>query len=371
MKKTKIIAMYLPQFHEIPENNKWWGEGFTEWVTVKKAESYYKWHNQPNVPLNNNYYNLNCADTIRWQSKIAKENGVYGWGIYHYWFKENKKLLEKPAEILLENKDIDMPFFFAWDNTSWIRTWSKLSGNDWSPRFDEKKEEENKSGMLIELDYGDVENWKIHFDYLLPFFKDSRYIKKNGKPIFMLYSNNSIDILKKMANYWNDLAVENGFQGIYFITRSSPFNKNVFLDGAFRYEPIFSGWQKGQIVRKLLKLNYKFSDNPSVYSYDKVWEKIIRSAKRCKEDNIYYGAFVNYDDTPRRGKRGKIIKDATADKFQKYLSTLVEICEYQNKEYIFLTAWNEWGEGAYLEPDEKNKMTFLKAIQNIENEREI
>ena len=124
MKNTKIIAMYLPQYHQIPENDKWWGEGFTDWVGAKSASSLFEGHEQPKIPMNDNYYDLSKADDIRWQAKLAREYGVYGFGIYHYWFSSSQKLLTKPAELILANKDIDIPFFFAWDNCSWVRTWS-------------------------------------------------------------------------------------------------------------------------------------------------------------------------------------------------------------------------------------------------------
>ena len=126
MSKVKVFAMYLPQYHETEVNNKFWGKGFTDWVSVKKATPLFAGHEQPQVPMNNNYYDLRKIESIKWQAKIAKKYGVDGWGIYHYWFNSNDRTLTKPAEILLENKDIDMPFFFAWDNASWKRTWSKI-----------------------------------------------------------------------------------------------------------------------------------------------------------------------------------------------------------------------------------------------------
>ena len=170
--KTKVIAMYLPQYHEIEENSLFWGKGYTDWVGVKKAKPFLKNQIQPRIPLNNNYYDLSQVDTLRWQVNLAKKYGVYGFGIYHYWFNDEKNLLTKPAENLLANKDIEMPFFFAWDNTSWKRTWSKIPGNDWAPAQDNenKKLFENGKEILVEYVLGEKPEWEKHFNYLLPFF---------------------------------------------------------------------------------------------------------------------------------------------------------------------------------------------------------
>ncbi|MBQ0066894.1 MAG: glycoside hydrolase family 99-like domain-containing protein, partial [Phascolarctobacterium sp.] len=143
--KVKVIANYLPQYHRIPENDMWWGEGYTDWVATKNAKPLFEGHRQPRIPLDNNYYDLSDVNTIRWQAQLARKYGVYGFGIYHYWFNSNMQLLQKPAELLLKNKDIDINFMFIWDNSSWIRSWSNIKEcNDWAPKFDrEQKNTDN------------------------------------------------------------------------------------------------------------------------------------------------------------------------------------------------------------------------------------
>ena len=227
MKKTKMIAMYLPQYHETEENNKWWGKGFT---SVKGAEPLYKEHNQPRIPMNNNYYDLTDVQTLKWQASTAKKYGIYGFGIYHYWFSTDKQTLTKPAELILENKDIDIPFFLSWDNNSWVRTWSKYKHNTnaWSPKVDENLSEEDcKDGILAKLDYGNEEDWKIHFEYLKKFFDDSRYIKIDGKPVFVIWNYTEKDKLKKMCEYWRKLALEVGYNGLYLINRYNPYDGGI------------------------------------------------------------------------------------------------------------------------------------------------
>lgn len=362
MSNVQVFAMYLPQYHETEENSRFWGDGFTDWVSVKNASPLYDGHIQPKIPLNDNYYDLSKKNNIKWQAKIAKNYGVSGFGIYHYWFNNAQKTLTKPAEIILENSDIDINFFFAWDNASWKRTWSKIKGNDWSPIVDNKDVKNKGPEILIEYQVGVEQDWKDHFDWLLPYFKDNRYIKHNGCPIFLIY-NYSQEILD-MANYWNKLAKNTGFMGIEIIYSYNPFHGIPNEVKKFRYEPLYSGW--GTYIDRFMRLINKNKEQTAVskYSYDTVWSRIIKNAKRCNDINTYYGAFVSYDDTPRRGNKGKVILDSSPYKFNKYLSELIDICNYQGKEYIFLTAWNEWGEGAYLEPDVVEGFNYLDAFKN-------
>lgn len=370
MNKVKTIAMYLPQFHVIPENSKFWGEGFTDWVGVKKSSPIFEGHEQPRVPLNKNYYDLSIKENIAWQAKLAKENGVYGFGIYHYWFSNEHNLLSKPAELILENEDIDINFFFSWDNSHWIRTWSKIKGNDWNTLNEnvDKNKVANEPQVLMEYKLGEKPDWKNHFEHLLPYFKDKRYIKHDNKPMFMILHWS--EKIAEMAEYWDLLARENGFSGmhiIYYPGNKMHLKKN---DYSFTYEPTwaFIGNVIKHICVKTLKLiGVK---KPRIYDYDKIWKIILKNAKRQKDPNRYYGAIVRYDDSPRRGKTAAIIINDSPEKFKKYYEELIRICQKQNKDYIFLTAWNEWGEGAYLEPDEKNGYAYINALREaIENTR--
>lgn len=364
----KPIAFYLPQFHEIKENNEWWGDGFTEWTNVAKAKALFQGHQQPKVPLDNNYYNLLDKKTMKWQADLAKQYCIYGFCMYHYWFKNGKKLLEKPAENLLQWKDIDINFCFSWANESWIRTWSKVGGNDWNELYDQKidKHKQKTNGILIEQDYGNVSEWRKHFDYLLPFFKDSRYIKVGNKPMFLIYRPLSINCLDKMLACWDKWAVENGFSGMYVLSTNVDI-KNEYIRGVVKYEPTCVQKERfglqtylkdniGKIQKKL------FGSYLKIYEYDKVWKGILK-LQRYKRDT-FPGAFVNYDDTARRGRNGAVYMNATPEKFLKYFSKLVVQCrDYYKQEYIFITAWNEWAEGAYLEPDNVNGYAWLEAIQ--------
>ena len=367
MKKTKVFAAYLPQYHETEDNNMFWGGGFTDWVSVRKAKPLFEGHYQPRVPLGNRYYNLLDVNTMMWQSDLAKKYGISGFNIYHYWFKDGKQELERPAELLLGDTSIDIEFFFTWDNGAWKRTWGNANGNDWAPAFDRKTKEDNCQGILVPFDYGGEGLWISHFNYLLDFFKDKRYLKLNNRPVFMFTGRTDLKNMRRMAELWNSLAKENGFDGMYYSTKKRNYIGTCIFDSVFCYEPETSAWGKRRAVDKrlsrLLKINPK-RDEPVKYQYeyDKVWEKILKNAKKSGENEII-GAFVRYDDTPRRGKDAMIVRGETPLKFQHYFSTLYKMCCERNKPILLLTAWNEWGEGAYLEPDEKDQYEFLKAVR--------
>ena len=192
----KIITFYLPQFHEIPENNKWWGEGFTEWVNMKKAKPLFDNHYQPRVPLNKNYYNLLDIDVMRWQAKIASEAGIYGFCFYHYWF-DGHMLLEKPMENFLNHPEIDINYCISWANEDWTNAW--VTSN---------------SKTLISQTYGNEQDWEKHYQYFKPFFQDKRYIKEDGKPFLILYRPEIIPCLNEMLDYWRKRAIDDGFKGL-------------------------------------------------------------------------------------------------------------------------------------------------------------
>lgn len=368
--KTKIIANYLPQYHRIPENDMWWGEGYTDWEAVKRSRSLYIGHNQPRIPQNG-YYDLSRTDTLKWQAELAKKYGIYGFGIYHYWFSSKQNLLTKPAVNLLNDSSIDIHFMFIWDNGSWKRTWSNVTpfSNDWAPLYENKTQTVEGDGLLAKLDYGFEEEWKAHFNYLLPFFKDERYIRLNGKPVFAFFNqDNDSETIVKMCEYWDKLAMQNGLNGISFIGKKKRRKPKV-LEYEFTYEPEWSAWTHNSLFgRAVEKTKYTLEKKSHVvhkYSYKRAWKKIIDKALRNDDLKEFDGAFVRYDDTPRRGENGRVIIGEAPELFHKYINELQEVCSKKNKEFIFLTAWNEWGEGAYLEPDTVDDCKYLDAIGSI------
>ncbi|MBR4325272.1 MAG: glycoside hydrolase family 99-like domain-containing protein [Bacteroidales bacterium] len=366
MDKVKIIAMYLPQYHEIPENNEFWGKGFTDWTTVKSAKQYFNSVNQPKIPINNNYYDLSKYESIEWQVNLAKEYGIDGFCFYHYWFSSKKQLLQKPSEIFLANKNLGIDFCFCWDNEPWKRTWDAQYGNAWSPIMDKNVTKKTKQ-TLVDFNYEDEEGWKRHFDYLLAFFKDERYIKIDNKPVFMFCNYYKVDELKQMVSFWNAYSKQFGFNGVCFIAKKTRLDDN-FSDYNYFYQPHFSGWERRPLLIKVfnrLIAKIKERTSPETYDYEKIWQRIVLQAKDYSDKRYLYGAFVNYDDTPRRGEVGKVVLGKNEVIIAKYMQELVNISKMYDKEYIFLTAWNEWGEGAFLEPDWEDGFKYLEVIKKL------
>lgn len=364
---TKVIAYYLPQYHEIPENNEWWGKGFTEWSNVKKAKPFMQEQVQPKVPLNKNYYNLLNKETVVWQTELARQYGIYGFCYFHYYFGYGKKLLEKPAENLLQWKDIDQKFCFFWANVSWVRTWSvvKKHGSSWMPEnFEEKKENDN--GILIEQRYGNEAQWEEHFNYLFQFFKDERYIKIEGKPFFAIYAICKVCRLEEMLSFWEEKAKEHGFPGLYIVSVNDDSFESTHVDAILQYgHGLYSRTNRYRVQRLLQKIDQKIRGEEvrDVWNYESIWKMIVESKPHGGLHNIP-GGLVNYDETPRRGCKGKYFYGSTPQLFEKYMiKQLRRTRDVFDSDYLFLDAWNEWGEGNYLEPDETNRYAYLEALK--------
>lgn len=355
----KVLAMYLPQFHRTKENDEWWGEGFTEWTAAKTAAPLFVGHKQPHIPYKQNYYNLLNKETMGWQADLLKKYGIDGLVFYHYYFKDGRMMLEKPVENLRTWKDINIPYCFAWANESWIRSWSNITdGNPWSQVFDNQVSVNGDTGILLEQAYGDEEQWEEHFNYLLPFFKDERYIYEDGKPVFIFYCPNNIPCLNEMVQYWNNLAKRNGLTGVYTIGVGS--KDDCLVDERVNLEPQYA-------IENNLQIPFEEQHVRMILDYDVLWESIIR--RREQHTNCLSG-FVGYDDTPRRGRNGIVIKGASPEKFKKYMQLLFCKAKKEKSKFILINAWNEWGEGMYLEPDEENAFGYLEAFQYAKNHYE-
>lgn len=354
---VKMLAMYLPQFHEIEQNNEWWGKGYTEWTNLKKAEKLYPGQYQPRIPLYENYYDLTDETVMEQQSALARSYGIYGFCFYHYWF-EGIQLMEKPVNALLYNPRIQIPFCFSWAN----HTWTKCPGK--------------KGKLLIRQTYGEKEDWEKHFQYLNSFFQDERYIKVNNKPMLVIYNPSDIGCWKEMKSCWNYLAKKAGWSGIHYVAtlkaeRDIEASVSGGYDAQFEYQPTFG-------LRRLKKIDYafwyqlkytiinlKFLHRVSVFHYDKIWKQIMK--KSCDNGiTTYLGAFTDWDTTARWGKKGSVFHGANPEKFKKYLQIQCNRSEKLNQsEFLFITAWNEWSEGAYLEPDEKYRYAYLEAVAEV------
>lgn len=357
----KVMCMYLPQFHSFPENDKWWGEGYTEWVAVKRAKPLYKNHMQPRVPLGENYYDLkkDAVKTLTQQAELAKKYGIYGFAIYQYYFN-GKTLMADPLEVLRDHPEIDIKYNICWANESWTRTWYGLSDE-----------------ILMEQTYGNKEDWRKYFEYLLTFFKDDRYIKVDGKPVFMIYKTFDIPCLYEMLDLFDEWAIAEGFAGIYVIsgkTAAGVENRSDLVDAYYYFEP-------GYTLKNDLGFIGRLSYNVSTYlrmminripgkshilerriPAGRVFKKITQ---RAYSENEFPGIIPMWDNTPRRDYKGLVYTGTTPKMFENALRILKKKKESHPVDFVYVNAWNEWGEGAYLEPDEKNKYAYLEAVGNV------
>ncbi|WP_230266535.1 glycosyltransferase WbsX family protein [Allobaculum fili] len=350
----KIIALYLPQFHRIPENDEWWGPGFTDWVNVKKAVPLFKGHLQPRVPLNHNYYDLSDPKVLADQSSLALAYGIDGFCFYHYWFN-GKLLLEKPVEQLLTNTDVKIPFMFSWANETWARTWDGREKN-----------------ILIQQEYGGEKDWESHLQYFLPFFKDERYIKIDNKPVLLLYTSSRIQNCAEMVDFWNRRLREYGFDGIYILETLNYIQPKPVLPnaaGTMTFEPVytFSNEMKKQSlpakIDRFLKVNMNLH-KLTKYDSKSVFENI---ANRSQPENNNPSVCVGWDNTARKGKNGSVMVDNDPQYFKDTLHKLMT--EDTTGPFVFINAWNEWAEGTYLEPDNFYGTRYLEIIEQ-EKQRE-
>ena len=366
---VKLIAFYFPQLHAIPENDEWWGKGFTDWVKVKQARAMFKDHYQPRVPLNSRYYDQSKEDVIRWQIDLARSYGLYGFCHYHYWF-DGKHLLEKPTNIFLESKDLDFRFCLAWANETWSRRWDGLDHHI----------------LIKQTHIPDKEKWRAHFNYLIRAWSDERAICIDERPVFLIYRAHRISQIGDMFDFWQELAVRRGLKGIFFIAIKQyefPIPDVLkYFDAVVQFQPfeaIYSpefegkGLAESKLVQSLRVLpenildilrsvKYSLFNSLTFYDYDIVWEQIL---KKKHEGGLptYPGAFVDWDNTARYEKRAKVFRRACPEKFEYWFNRLVRNMAPQlgSDQYIFINAWNEWAESAYLEPDERYKYSYLEA----------
>lgn len=349
----RVIAYYLPQYHPIPENDKWWGKGFTEWTNVGKAKPLFKGHYQPRIPADLGYYDLRVPETRIAQADMAKEYGIEGFCYWHYWFGDGKRLLERPfTEVVVSGKP-DFPFCLGWANHSW-------KDKSWSPDGVDK--------MLIEQKYPGIKDYTKHFETLLPAFLDKRYIRVNNRPLFLIWDSNDLPDVTEFIEYWNSLANKAGIDGFHFITIISDLNElpqkmskgfnSVALDLQTK---IFSN---NKIVDLLYKILRKIFHIPKRMNYNKYVDGFIKNFKVM--ENVYPQIISNWDHSPRSGKLAShILTKSTPAKFGRLLKDLFNMLKNKNPEenIVFIRSWNEWAEGNYLEPDLKYGKGHLEVLK--------
>jgi hypothetical protein len=342
----KPIAFYLPQFHAIPENDEWWGKGFTEWVNVKKGVPMFNGHYQPHVPGEQGYYNLVEDKSIQYkQIELAKQYNIYGFCYYYYWFK-GKRLLEKPLDKLLGDKNLDFPFCICWANETWSRRWDG-----------------QESQVLMQQVHDDETDRMFIYD-VLPILKDERYIKIDNDPLLIIYRAELFPNLSKTVDFWRKVCLGEGLQGLkvamvqtFGISNPAPYG----CDYAVEFPP--HNIPTAEISKQMTGLVPEFSGN--IYDYKDVAARAMN--KPYGGYPMFRGVMLSWDNTARRGTKSNIYAGANPQEYKKWIASIADYTSNMNNEYeqfVFINAWNEWAEGTHLEPDQKYGMEYLEVTRD-------
>ncbi len=356
MSKPRLISFYLPQFYPTKENDEWWGKGFTEWTNVGRAKPLFKGHYQPKVPSDLGYYDLRIPEVREQQAQLANEAGIEGFCYWHYWFA-GKRLLDTVFKEVVESGKPDFPFCLCWANHSWY-------AKTWDPEVPDK--------LLIEQTYLGEQDYIDHFYAMLPAFKDKRYMTVEGKLIFGLFSPLDLPDVKVFFDIWNRLARENGLGGFYFfgftfnhlkVRRILEIGYNsVVLDNVRSCDTTSSFFDD-----LFIRLKRRFFKIPKLIKYDD-YVKYMKS-KYILSNNIHPCINPNFDHSPRSAHRGVILINNTPDKWYNLCVDFFKMLDTRKKEenLLFIKAWNEWGEGNYLEPDLKFGKLYIEKTKEALN----
>lgn len=380
--KARVIAYYLPQFHPIPENDKFWGKGFTEWTNVGKAKPLFKGHYQPRVPADLGYYDLRNDWIREEQAKLAKEAGIEGFCYWHYWFGDGKELLEKPFNEVVDSGKPDYPFCLGWANHEWsTKTWTANGSS---------------KGTIAEMTYPGEKDYILHFNKYLKAFKDKRYITVDGKLLFVIFAPMDMPDFPQFKKKWNELAVQNGLKGFHFVgvrenftvtnettTKGYKYSLDAFDKKATKqYKDVLNRGFDGINSRGSIRANVK-STSLVIYYLKRFLMKLgIRILVKCQYkdiisnyyveqdrwENVYPTIIPNFDRSPRSGWKTNILwYGSTPTLFKKHIIQALNLLEGRSAEHkiLFLQSWNEWGEGNYVEPDLKFGHAYLEVLREV------
>jgi lipopolysaccharide biosynthesis protein len=357
MSNIRPLAFFLPQFHPIPENDAWWGKGFTEWTNVVKTKPLFKDHYQPHLPADLGFYDLRLIETMQEQAALAKEHGIYGFIYYHYWFN-GKQVLDFPVKNMIANDKPDFPFMLCWANENWSR--------NWDGGFDK---------LLLHQEYSLTDD-REHMEYLCKnIFTDSRYIKIDNKPVFAVYRAELFPAAVATVALWNEVCLKAGFNGIYLLKVESVADRinpnEIGFDATVEFQPDWANIPNRvkvdlteKVLHKLaLKKSPKYSNR--IFEYRELVEKGIH--KKTATYKRFPGLTPMWDNTARRNTDAVIFNNSTPELYGKWLNHIVNHFKpfSENENFIFINAWNEWAEGNHLEPCQKWGKQYLEVTQKI------
>ena len=348
---ARVVAFHLPQFHPIPENDRWWGAGFTEWTNAVRARPLYPGHVQPHLPADLGFYDLRLPEARAAQAALAQQYGVSAFCYWHYWFA-GRRLLERPVREIIECGQPDMPFCLGWANQTWTGIWHGAPGR-----------------ILVEQTYPGAADDAAHFQELLPAFTDPRYFRVHGRPVFYVFRPEEIPDPAGWCRRWREMAVSHGLGGIYLIAEMT----DLLGRGVGCEDPIALGFDAGVYVRlpadtsrqralRMRLIRKLLGRGPEVYPY------LIKPRplpERYRAKRVYPAVYPNWDNTPRSGHDGLVLSGSRPDLFAAHVEAAVRAVADRkvDERLVFVKSWNEWAEGNYLEPDVQFGHGWLEALR--------
>ena len=353
---ARFIAFYLPQYHPTPENDEWWGKGFTEWVNVAKARPLFRGHKQPHIPADLGFYDLRLPETREQQAQLAKEAGIEAFCYWHYWFGNGKRLLERPFNEVLSSGKPDFPFCLAWANHSWYK-------KNWDPHA------KGKNILLIEQKYPGEQDYIDHFNTMLPAFIDPRYLKVDGKLFFIVYDALHFEDCNRFIDCWRIMAKKNNLNDFFFVAEDTD---NRFKDAlmAKGFDATYNNdglniFHHLSFPMKLFKFfNMSVLHRPAVFNYKKAIDYMINDT--CRREDTIPCIFPNWDHSPRSGGNARILNGSTPALFKQLVKNTIKTISNKpaEKQIVLIKSWNEWGEGNYLEPDLEFGKGYIEALRS-------
>ncbi|HHO0881221.1 glycoside hydrolase family 99-like domain-containing protein [Aeromonas hydrophila] len=363
---VNVFAYYFPQFYPTKENSIWWGENFTDWILVQQSQSLFKGHQQPHVPLNG-YYNQSEIEVVNDQINLAVEYGLAGFNVYHYWFN-NKPYLDIPLQHMSRSKNEKFKFFITWANESWTRQWIGKPHD-----------------ILLKQTYANSHDEVVkHYVYLREFFHSPRYSKIDNKPVFSIYRPEMVKMLNEYMDKLNQLAIDDGFDGIHWLGCRSYHFKNEYdiykgFNGIINFNPRYisnTSMKAGIEIRfkSYLRVLPEFiqhylskffsKSGVKIMSYDQFIDGLLEAENLCYGKPVYQSIVPNWDNTARYNRNATLFVGTTKEKFLHTFDISLSKLTHVHENFIFINAWNEWSESAYLEPDKKNQHSLLLGLKD-------
>lgn len=349
--QARAVAFYLPQFHPIPQNDEWWGPGFTEWTNTASARALFRGHVQPHIPADLGFYDLRLAASREAQSTLAQQYGVEAFCYWHYWFGDGRRILERPFSEVVASGEPSVKFCLGWANQTWTGIWHGASNR-----------------VLMEQRYPGPEDERAHFETVLPAFRDERYFRVDDKPVFYVFRPEELPSASAFVDRWQDMARAAGLPGLYLVAEVSDLgNKGArytrhVADGFDAAVYMRLPYERTRVAETRMRLGRKLFRHPEVWPYAR--NPLPWPPEGVDPENLQPCVYPNWDNSPRSGRRGVVLTGSTPERFRTHVRNAVDALADRppQERLLWVKSWNEWAEGNYLEPDRETGHARLEVL---------